>query len=286
MPDAPTRVMFRGARGRRARALRGSEPLARVRRRRHVRRHHRRRSTPSSTRSPEHESQGTETSVERVPAIAPPPRVRRAGMGTPTPRRSRPSASWTTRDRMENEEPDFEPRDPEPLDAFRGRLEDIAADLADLAAMRVVFSAQGVKGVVIACQDCGSNHFYEWELLRDNLEHMLKFGRAADARARVGHRRGRVHPVGLRQGLHRRPRRHGARSPTARSRSPQCPWCETPFHEEFRFCPSCGSELATIRLYRELLDRGIRRARRQGDARPRRVRAVLSSPGPARAQAA
>ena len=42
--------------------------------------------------------------------------------------------------------------------------------------MRGLFAAQGVKGVVIACQDCGSNHFYEWELLQDNLEHMLETG--------------------------------------------------------------------------------------------------------------
>ena len=54
--------------------------------------------------------------------------------------------------------------------------EDVRADLEDLDGMRRVFGVQGVKGVVIACPDCGENHFYEWELLRENLEHMLKFG--------------------------------------------------------------------------------------------------------------
>jgi Family of unknown function (DUF5319) len=53
---------------------------------------------------------------------------------------------------------------------------DIEADLDDLGAMRTIFGQQGVKGVVIACQDCGANHFYEWELIRDNLEHMLDTG--------------------------------------------------------------------------------------------------------------
>ena len=44
--------------------------------------------------------------------------------------------------------------------------------------------------------------------------------RAPDARARVEHPRGRVHPVGLRQGLHRRARGHrpGGRPPRSRSR--------------------------------------------------------------------
>ena len=35
---------------------------------------------------------------------------------------------------------------------------DIEADLDDLGAMRTIFGQQGVKGVVIACQDCGANH--------------------------------------------------------------------------------------------------------------------------------
>ena len=41
--------------------------------------------------------------------------------------------------------------------------------------MHDVFSPQGVKGVVIACQDCGQNHFYEWDLL------------AGQPRAHAGH---------------------------------------------------------------------------------------------------
>ena len=54
--------------------------------------------------------------------------------------------------------------------------EDIEADLEDLGGMQQVFEPQGVRGVVIACPDCGSNHFYEWDLLRENLEYMLQSG--------------------------------------------------------------------------------------------------------------
>ena len=64
----------------------------------------------------------------------------------------------------------------EPIELTAAERRDIEADLSDLGSMRAVFSPQGVKGVVIACQDCGANHFYEWELLRDNLEHMLSSG--------------------------------------------------------------------------------------------------------------
>ena len=75
------------------------------------------------------------------------------------------------------EEPTPEPDEPdEPIELTPDERADIEADLHDLDAMRGLFAAQGVKGVVIACQDCGANHFYEWELLQDNLEHMLETG--------------------------------------------------------------------------------------------------------------
>src|ERR1700675_4905972 len=64
----------------------------------------------------------------------------------------------------------------EPLELTPEDREDISADLEARGAMHAVFEPQSVKGVVIACQDCGENHFYEWELLRDNLEHMLNVG--------------------------------------------------------------------------------------------------------------
>ena len=71
-----------------------------------------------------------------------------------------------------------EPLDDEP-DTFGlepAEEENVRADLEDLGGMRQVFQGQGVKGVVIACPDCGENHYYEWELLRENLEHMLSAG--------------------------------------------------------------------------------------------------------------
>ena len=140
----------------------------------------------------------------------------------------------------------------EPIELTAAERRDIEADLSDLGSMRAVFSPQGVKGVVIACQDCGANHFYEWELLRDNLEHMLSsyiqwdYGKGyIDALADTGLQPDRTVEV------------------------TQCPWCQTPFGDEFAFCPVCGRTLATVRLYRELLDRGFD----ERDARAMLIRA-------------
>src|SRR6266576_7283028 len=69
----------------------------------------------------------------------------------------------------EGEQPEYEPLPPE-------EREGVEADLEDLESMRVVFEAQGAKGVVIACTDCGSNHYYGWDLLLESLVHPVLAG--------------------------------------------------------------------------------------------------------------
>ena len=71
---------------------------------------------------------------------------------------------------MDEEEEDAQ----QPLDAEE--RENIRADLEDLGGMRLAFEPQGVKGVVVACPDCGEDHYYGWELLKESLEHMLATG--------------------------------------------------------------------------------------------------------------
>ena len=147
--------------------------------------------------------------------------------------------------------------------------EDIEADLEDLTSMRTVFEPQGVRGVVIACPDCGSNHFYEWELLQENLEYMLQTGEPRmhepayepreDEYIQWDYGKGYVDALadaGL--GM--------ARVVEATS----CPWCKAPFEDQFSFCPRCGRSLAPVRLYRDLLEKGME---------DREVRALLIKAG-------
>ena len=133
---------------------------------------------------------------------------------------------------------------------------DVEADLRDLQAMWDSFAPQGVKGVVIACPDCGSNHFYEWDLLADNLRHMLDHGEprmhepAFEVREEEyiqwDYGKGYVDAL-TDSGL----------EPKDLVEITRCPWCETPFQEHYHFCPTCGKQLAAVRLYLELLDRGM-----------------------------
>jgi len=165
-------------------------------------------------------------------------------------------------------EEDLSPEE-EPYELTRQERRDVEADLDDLGKMHSAFAPQGVKGVVIACQDCGQNHFYEWALLQDNLEHMLDTGEPRmhepafdiqeDEYIQWDYGKGYVDALAD-SGL----------QPARTIEVTQCPWCGTPFDPGYQFCPRCGRQLGAIRLYQELIDRRIEE---------REVRALLVRAG-------
>jgi predicted RNA-binding Zn-ribbon protein involved in translation (DUF1610 family) len=135
--------------------------------------------------------------------------------------------------------------------------ENIQADLDDLQAMRAVFEPQGTKGVVVACPDCGEDHYYGWDLLKESLEHMLSTGEprmhepAFEPREEDyvvwDYGKGYVDALsdaGLDGG-----------GPAVDLQA--CVWCRTPLEPHFGFCPRCGRLTAPARLLRELTSRGI-----------------------------
>jgi hypothetical protein len=146
----------------------------------------------------------------------------------------------------EEREPGLEP----------GEVENVRADLDDLAGMRQVFQVQGVKGVVIACPDCGENHFYEWDLLSENLEHMLQTGEPRMHEPAFEVREDEYIQWDYGKGYIDALADTGLGSGT-RVEVTRCPWCETPAELHFRFCPRCGRSLAAVRIYKELTDRGL-----------------------------
>jgi hypothetical protein len=149
-----------------------------------------------------------------------------------------------------------EPEDEGPIELGADEVENIQADLDDLREMRGVFGEQGVKGVVIACPDCGSNHYYEWELLKDNLEHMLQTGEPRMHEPAFAVREEEYIQWDYGKGYIDALADSGL-EPDRRIKATVCPWCETPFGEDFAYCPRCGRSLGPVRLYQELLGRGI-----------------------------
>jgi hypothetical protein len=159
-------------------------------------------------------------------------------------------------DPLDEAEGGEEPNEEEPEPLPPEERESVEADLDDLESMRTVFQAQGAKGVVISCSECGSNHYYGWELLRESLEHMLRTGEPRmhepayqpreDDYVVWDYGKGYVDALadaGLEEG--------------SRLEVSACGWCETPVEPHFAFCPRCGRSLAVLRIYKELVGRGM-----------------------------
>ncbi len=49
-------------------------------------------------------------------------------------------------------------------------------DLADLEIYQALLGPIGVRGLVIECEDCHEPHYFDWDLLRGNLRHLLSSG--------------------------------------------------------------------------------------------------------------
>src|SRR6266498_3060461 len=156
---------------------------------------------------------------------------------------------------------DDAPGDSEPEEEFARPLdpeerESVEADLEDLEAMKSVFEPQGAKGVVIACTECGSNHFYGWELLKESLEHMLETGEPRMHEPAYQPREDEYVVWDYGKGY------IDALADTGLEGGPTidvttCPWCDVAVESHFAYCPQCGRPMAVARLYRELLGRGL-----------------------------
>ena len=151
---------------------------------------------------------------------------------------------------------EFEDEEEAPRPLGGEERESVETDLHDLEAMRAVFQPQGAKGVVIACSECGSNHYYGWELLRESLEHMLQTGEPRMHEPAYDPREDDYVVWDYGKGYVDALVDSGLRESNGVSVG-SCPWCRSPVEPHFGYCPRCGRPMAVGRLYRELLDRGI-----------------------------
>lgn len=55
--------------------------------------------------------------------------------------------------------------------------QDVLEDLADLEIYQTLLTPQGIRGLVIECEDCHQPHYFDWDLLRGNLRQLLESGR-------------------------------------------------------------------------------------------------------------
>lgn len=54
--------------------------------------------------------------------------------------------------------------------------QDVLEDLTDLEVYQALLAPIGVRGLVIECEECREPHYFDWDLLRGNLRHLLDSG--------------------------------------------------------------------------------------------------------------
>lgn len=145
-------------------------------------------------------------------------------------------------------------------------------DLEDLEAMRAIFSPRGYKGVVIVCSECGEDHYYGWDMLKESLEHMLEAGEPRVHEPAyephpddyIGWDYGRGYIDSLTESeadeMEAPASEDGQGEPSWIGDRARCAWCRgklpTRAWADWVYCPFCGANLASLRLVDALSARG------------------------------
>ncbi|HEY8451998.1 MAG: DUF5319 domain-containing protein [Micromonosporaceae bacterium] len=65
----------------------------------------------------------------------------------------------------------------EPVDPLsETERQDVLEDLTDLEIYQALLAPIGIRGLVIDCEECHEPHYFDWDLLRGNLRHLLESG--------------------------------------------------------------------------------------------------------------
>lgn len=145
-------------------------------------------------------------------------------------------------------DPDFEEIDEVERDALH-------QDLLDVKTLKAVLGSRGVKGVVVFCPDCDSDHFLGWDLLAGNLQSIIAAGKPP-----IHEPAWEPDPDEYVSWDYARGFLDGYETyPEERLGGSTCGFCGSGLPEggyEWAFCPSCGKDLAPINLIYRLKKKG------------------------------
>jgi hypothetical protein len=153
----------------------------------------------------------------------------------------------------EFEEP--EPEQVRPEDIGDEDREALRQDLVDVRTLKSVLGSRGIKGVVVWCPDCEDDHYLGWDLLAENLQQILQSGQPP-----VHEPAWEPDPEEYVTWDYARGFLDGYESyPEDGSPDGICGYCGNRLPEggyRWAHCPTCGKELAPIKLVIELRGRG------------------------------
>jgi len=154
-------------------------------------------------------------------------------------------------DDFDDEFDDLEP----PLDEHETTL--VRRDLEDLAEFEATFRPEGYRGVAVFCHDCVEDHYYEWDMLRENLELLIDSGETPVHEPAFAPEPERYVPWEYARGYIDAMRDAGVHE---RGELSACPRCRLQLVDELargNFCPRCGSPLVAGRLLVALKEVGL-----------------------------
>lgn len=149
--------------------------------------------------------------------------------------------------------------------------ESILEELEDLASLRAMFEERGFKGVMITCAECGEDHYYGWDMLKESLEYMLETGEPRmhepafephpDEYISWDYGRGFLDAMGESDAEEMEPPPHPqGPAPSWLGDRARCAYCRGRLPAraaaEWVYCPYCGADFAPLRLADQLNARG------------------------------
>lgn len=136
----------------------------------------------------------------------------------------------------------------------------VRRDLEDLASFRQTFEPEGFKGVSLFCADCVEEHFYEWDMLENNLTALLESGETPVHEPAFDPRPDEYVDWEYAQGYLDGLADAGAPALAAVALAGgDCPFCRAQLPEggtRATFCPTCGQHLGPARIAEVLRERG------------------------------
>jgi predicted RNA-binding Zn-ribbon protein involved in translation (DUF1610 family) len=151
---------------------------------------------------------------------------------------------------------DLENFEEEPLHEHESAL--VEQDLADLADFEANFRPEGYRGVAVWCQDCVEEHYYPWDMLRENLQMLLDTGETPVHEPAFAPEPDRYIQWDYARGYVDALRDTGAAERTGLDRCGRCGLeLALASLSQANYCPRCGAPLLRDRLELTLRELGV-----------------------------
>lgn len=154
---------------------------------------------------------------------------------------------------------EFEDNEPDQqrLDQHESAL--VRQDLRDLERFEATFAAEGYRGVSVYCHDCEEEHFYPWEMLRENLRVLLETGETPVHEPAFAPDPDQYVPWEYARGYVDALSDAGVWERREIETCPRCRWRIPEGLRGANFCARCGTPLLRERVRRALEARGLDR---------------------------